>query len=256
MVGSFRDRFFTPRVARAITSPAGILLAGAGAALGILGGLPLAAAAAVGAAAYGVRVAVAIPRRPAGERIDAFAVGDPWRRFVIDAQQAKQRFDRAVRGVRPGPLQDRLAEVGSRIADGVVECWRIAKQGHALEAAWRQLDTRTIEAELRQVHADQNEASEPRTQEALARTRRALESQLASAERIAQVARDAGDRLRVLNAQLDEAVARAIELSVPATDASDLSPLTADVENVVGELESLRLALEETGGGAAASAGA
>lgn len=245
---AFRDRFFTPRVARAITSPSGVLLLGAGTALGILGGLPILAATAVGAVAYGARVAAAIPRRPAGERIDPFAVGDPWRRAVIDAQQAKERFDRAVRGVRPGPLRERLSEVGGRIADGVVECWRIAKQGDALEHAWRQLDTRTIQAELQQVSADERHTSDPRSRDALARARAALESQLGSAERIAQVARDATDRLRVLNAQLDEAVARAIELSVPSTDASALSPLSADVDNVVGELESLRLALEETGG--------
>ena len=60
------------------------------------------------------------------------------------------------------------------------------------------------------------------------------------------MSRDAGTRLRVLNAQMDEAVARAVELSVTAADGSDLSPLSADVESLVGELESLRLALEET----------
>jgi len=41
---SFRDRFFTPPVARAMTSPLGILLAGVGAAVGIVvGGGPLGA---------------------------------------------------------------------------------------------------------------------------------------------------------------------------------------------------------------------
>lgn len=68
----------------------------------------------------------------------------------------------------------------------------------------------------------------------------------AGVERIAGVSRDAGSRLRVLNAQMDEAVARAVELSVTAADGSDLSPLSADVESLVSELESLRLALEET----------
>src|SRR6185503_11886082 len=45
---SFRDRFLTPPVARAITSPTGILLAGAGASAAILVGLPLAAIIGVG----------------------------------------------------------------------------------------------------------------------------------------------------------------------------------------------------------------
>ena len=53
---SFRDRFFTPPVARAITSPSGILLAGATVSAGILVGLPLAGVLAVGAAAFAARV--------------------------------------------------------------------------------------------------------------------------------------------------------------------------------------------------------
>ncbi|MBA3605267.1 MAG: hypothetical protein H0W46_04705, partial [Acidimicrobiia bacterium] len=50
---SLRDRFFTPRVAKAIMSPLGIVLFGAGAAASILAGLPLAVAAGVGALAWG-----------------------------------------------------------------------------------------------------------------------------------------------------------------------------------------------------------
>ena len=42
---SFRDRFFTPKVAQAIMSPGGILLAGAGAAVAIIAGAPLVVAA-------------------------------------------------------------------------------------------------------------------------------------------------------------------------------------------------------------------
>ena len=59
---SFRDRFFTPKVARAMMSPLGIVLAGAGAAAGIVVGLPLVAAAGVGALAWGGRVLAAVPK--------------------------------------------------------------------------------------------------------------------------------------------------------------------------------------------------
>ena len=52
----------------------------------------------------------------------------------------------------------------------------------------------------------------------------------------------------MLNAQLDEAVARAVELSVNTTDVSALGPLSQDVESLVGELETLRQALDETRG--------
>jgi hypothetical protein len=54
------------------------------------------------------------------------------------------------------------------------------------------------------------------------------------------------DRLRLLDAQLGEAVTRAIELSVRPDGGSDLETLGADVDTLVHELESLRVALDET----------
>src|SRR5687768_11305380 len=94
---SFRDRFFTPQTARAITSPTAILLAGVGASAGIVVGLPIAAAAAIGAAAYGVKVALGIPRGMA-EKIDIEQLRNPWRQFVVEALVAQRRYDKAVKG--------------------------------------------------------------------------------------------------------------------------------------------------------------
>ena len=53
------------------------------------------------------------------------------------------------------------------------------------------------------------------------------------------------------NARLDEAVARAYELSVQASDVADLGGLGNDVDNLVVEMEALRQGLEEAGGQAA-----
>ena len=109
---SLRDRFFTPPVARAMMSPSGILLAGAGAAAGILAfGNPIGALA-LAALAWAGRVGFSVPRNPRGERIDPFTLGEPWRRFVQGAMQAEARFDQAVRSARSGPLRDRLEEIG------------------------------------------------------------------------------------------------------------------------------------------------
>ncbi|MDQ3974558.1 MAG: hypothetical protein M3276_09545, partial [Actinomycetota bacterium] len=80
------------------------------------------------------------------------------------------------------------------------------------------------------------------------RTVQALAAQLESTERIAAVARDTRDRLRLLDARLDEAVARAVELSLRAGDPIELGGLGDDVDSLVGEMETLRQALEETGG--------
>jgi hypothetical protein len=248
------EQFRTPAVARAVVSPSAFLLAGAGAALAIVGGVPLAGAAAIGAACWAGRVAIAGLRRrgPRQEVIDPFAVGEPWRRFVQDAQSADRRFDDTVRHTKPGPLRDRLTEMGQRINDGVRECWRIACQGASLQKGLQQFDIKDIRRELAGIQAELRDA-DGSTKASLQRTRQALEAQNATYERIEGIWQDARDKLRVLNAQLDEAVARAIELSLSSSDSSDLTSLAGDVDSLVGDLESLRQALEETEGATGAA---
>jgi hypothetical protein len=255
-VQALPERYKSRATAEALTSPSAIVLAGAGAAAAILGGLPLLAAAGVGAAAWAARVAFALPRRKPVERIEPRLVAEPWRGFVKEAIAAQTRFDRTVGRMRPGPLQDRLRDVGQRLADGVRECWRIACQGNELQGAYQQLDVAAVGQELQQLEAEKRAAShgDRDHSDSIDRAIAAVRAQLSSAKRIGDVAQDAVDRLRVLNAQLDEAVARAVELSVSADSVGDLAPLGADVDSLVGELESLRQGLEETGGAARGTA--
>lgn len=247
MLEHLPERARTPAVARAVTSPSAVLLAAAGMSAAILGGLPIAAAAVVGVLAWGARVALAVPRRPREERIDPFTLGEPWRRLVGDALKARSRFDQTVDQARPGPLRDRLVELGARLDDGVRECWRIARQGDALESALGRLDRQGAQRELAELRGEIGRSGAAE-RAPLERAEAAVRAQVAAAERMERVARDARTRLRVLDAQLDEAVARAVELSLSAHDSADLTPLSADVDSLVGELEALRLAMEETSG--------
>lgn len=241
------ERVRTRPVAEAVVSPSGILMAGAAAAAAIAFAplwpitAPIAAV-----AAWAARVALAVPRTPKADRVDPRKLRDPWQHYVLDAQHAKAKFSASVARAKPGPMQDRLNDLGRRIDQAVSECWGIACQGDALELALTQLDPRTVHAELREVEEDRSRTRDAATVQALDRTAAALGAQLASAERLAGVARDASNRLRVLNAQLDEAVARAVELTLRTNDAGALSPLTQDVDSLVSEMESLRQALEET----------
>lgn len=253
MAGRFRDRFFTPAVARAITSPSAIVLAGAGASLGILAGLPAAAAAGLGAAAYAGRVALAMPRRSRAERLDSAAVdalGQPWAGFVREALDAQRRYARAVAAAGPGPLQERLVDIGGRIDTGVRECMRIARHGAELDRALHELERADqVRSRLAEVQRERG-AVGPGSQH-LDKTAEALHAQLESIERITDVARSTQDRLRLLDARLDEAVARAVELSLRAGDPMELGGLGSDVDALVGQMEALRQALEETDGTAA-----
>jgi hypothetical protein len=244
---SLRDRFFSPPVARAIISPSGILALGVGASLGILTGGGAIAAVVVGLAAFAGRVGLAIPRTPQDERIDPFTLAEPWRHYVQDALQAHARVKEAVQGARSGPTKDRLREIDERVSTGVLEVWRIARRGHDLVDARRRLDPDAIR---RDIAATEASAGQPGASDAtLERTMESLRAQLATLERLERVIGDADSRLRLLNARLDEAAARTIELAVQAHDASDLGGLGDDVDQMVDEMEALRQAIEETSGG-------
>ena len=241
MALSFRDRFLTPPVARAILSPLGIVLFGVGAAGGILLGAPLAAAAAVGAAGWGAQVLAAVPRGRTSERVEPFALSEPWRTYVVAAQDSKKRFDDVVSGMAKGPTRDRLAAMDERLDDGIDESWKIAKRGHDISRALSAMSSSKAEAELADLRFSIG-ASRPPT-ESEAHLIEALQSQIDARSRLESTASQAMDRLRLLDARFDELVARAIEVSVGAGD-SDL--LRNDVNGLVTELEALRMAIEET----------
>ncbi|MFV0307041.1 MAG: hypothetical protein ACK5OX_04790 [Desertimonas sp.] len=239
---SLRDRFFTPKVAEAIMSPAGIVMAGAGAAIGVATGLPLLVAAGIGVAAWGARVlaAVGVGGDGAASHRRLGDLADPWRGYVQEAVDAKKRFDHVVADVAPGPLRDRLAGLSGRLDDGVDESWRIARRGDEIVAAINTINTEAAQREL----SDLRRAigSRPPT-EAETDTIAALDAQLASAKRLGELATRSRDRLRLLDARFDELVARTVEVSVGGGDTEGLGD---DVDGLVNELEALRIAMEET----------
>src|SRR5205085_11990342 len=119
MLERLPERARTPAMARAMMAPSAILLAGAGTAAAILAGVPLAAAAAVGALAWAGKVALAIPRKDKRPDMNPATVRDPWRSLVRQALKAEARFNETVRQTRSGPLRDRLAEVSAQVSVAV-----------------------------------------------------------------------------------------------------------------------------------------
>src|SRR5688572_21457891 len=96
---SFRDRFFTPKVAQAIMSPLGIVLFGAVTAGVILTGLPIVVAPLAGAAAWGGNVLRQMPRDAEPFEADPLKLDNPWATYVGQARQARARFHDVVRSM-------------------------------------------------------------------------------------------------------------------------------------------------------------
>lgn len=240
----FRDRFFTRRTAEAILAPSSILAAGAGVAAGILiAGPAIGVAAALGAVAYAGTVLAKMPRaaRSTDSDIDPRRLREPWRQHVREALEAEQRFAAAVSATPDGPLHDRLDSMGERVAAAVNECWRIANRGQQLEEALAQLGS-----------IDQLQRKLARaTSDGVAK---AIRSQIDTYGRIAQTAIDARERLQLLEARLDESVARAVEVGLRAGDPVEIGLLDDDIESVVTEMEALRRGMEETAGHAVSGA--
>jgi hypothetical protein len=238
MSPSFRDRFFTPQVARAMTSPLGLGLGVAGAAIGFATGLGIPGAIVLAAAGWGGRVLAAIPRRrERAVRIDPFTLSEPWRRYVQGSLSAQARFQRAVDATPDGPLRVHLADISRRLQHAINEVWSVASSGDRIDAGLATLDATGARAQLARLEKDPAGAE-------TAATREALEARLATATRMQQVSTEARDRLRLLDARLNELVARGVELSVSG-GVSLVSGLGDDVDSLVSESETLRQALDE-----------
>lgn len=236
-----RDRFDTPRTARAILSwriAAGIVVAGVAALVGV----PLIGVLAIGAAAYAVLVGVAVAR-PATSRpataIDPFTLGEPWRQIVQGAQSAGRKLQATVDGVPAGPLRDRLRTIITQIDHGIEEVWLVSRQGDAIDDSIRTLDPTALRARL--ATAEQRAAADPSTDAAAAVE--SLRSQIATVDRLRAQSEATAASLRLTQTRLDELVARANEVKVGAADTERYS---RDVDDMVLQLEALRQAVEET----------
>jgi hypothetical protein len=237
------------RLAEAIMSPSSLLLGGA------VGGIAIAAAGPGGLVAGVAAWLFATTRKlkpkevlrgaSAPKRIDPFAINDPWRASVMNAMGAQMRFDRAVDSTSKGALRERLAGIRDKVGEAVEQCWTIAVQGDQLDDAIRELDVRDQANNLKIAEEQIRRNSDPNRVGSLEARRDAIRSQLESANRLVELSQSTEDRLRQLNAQLDELVVRGIELSVTGSS-EDLTDLGIGVDSVLTEMEAVRQAMTET----------
>jgi hypothetical protein len=246
------------RLAKALLSPWALLSGlGIGGALIATGNTVAGLVAGIGAWVVGVAVALRSSKpqgqraaqRASSDRVDPFAVGEPWRRYVQSSQSARTRFSAAVDSTPSGPLRDRLESIGERIDEAAREIWVLAKDGHTLNGALKAVNI----TEINQRVASSTEALQGAAPERVASLQASLDSAIArqqSAVRLSAQRTSLEDRLRELDGKLQELSARGVELSVSGSTADadpGLDTLRSDVDNVIVEMEALRQAMVETG---------
>lgn len=228
---AFKDRFYTPKTARAILGWPILVGVAVAAATTLLGWHPVLGIG-FGLAVYASMVGVAMPRTRT-ERIDPFTVQEPWRQFVQGAQRAAGRLQATIDDVDDGPIKTRMQGVREKLEHGLGETWEIAQRGHEIDQAVHRLDPTALRSKLDTLRQTAD------AEAAIA----SVEAQLASVERLKEQSTRTANRLRLAQTRLDELVARAAEISVGA---GDTDAYEHDVEDLVVELEGLRLAVEET----------
>lgn len=180
---------------------------------------------------------LAAGRRPTRVRTpprDPFTLSEPWRHNVVAVQRACRRLRHTLGEIDPGPLHGRLQSIVERLDHGVEETWRIARRGDEIDAAIRRLDPTALRERRRALLAADG-AAHPEAIES-------LDSQLATVGRLRDRSEAMSDRLRVSVTRFDELTARATEI---ALGAGDVDSYGDDLDGLIIELESLRLAAEE-----------
>lgn len=169
--------------------------------------------------------------------IDPFALSEPWRQLVQRAQRSERELGRIVAGADAGPLRDRLAQIVERLDGGVQETWRIARRGDAVDDTVRRLDPVALRSRLQSVR--QAALSPDERDDAVA----AVESQLATVERLQRQSAQVQRSLELAQLRVEELVGRAAEVSLGT---ADTDAYASDVNDLVIELEAIRLAIDET----------
>lgn len=237
---SFRDRFFTPATAKAILSWR--ILLGIGVAVGLaFTSIGIPAAIGIGLLAYVGSVVIAMPKETKAPQIDPFTLSEPWRQMVQGAQRARSHLHETVRATSPGPLRDRLDAIVGKLDQALAECWAIARRGDEIDGAVNRLDPTALRSKLGTLRAKIQPDAVPSGDLAAAIT--SVEDQLASADRLKELSAQTAGRLRLTQTRLDELVARTAEVSIGA---SDTDAYAHDVDDLVIEIEAMRLAVEDT----------
>lgn len=177
--------------------------------------------------------------------VDPSTVGERWRAEVISAVAAARRYGSIVERTAPGPVRDRLSQMGDEVTAAVRAVHRVAVETDHREATLGELGPDEITRRLKDARRDLGRAEDDGRDTSLLRaTVESLDRQLGAVHTVWDAVERAREELHVLRLRLDEIVTLAGAVASQLRDPAD-----GRLDAVAQELDGLRSALDDLASG-------
>jgi hypothetical protein len=231
-----------------IRDPWALVLGGVAGGLGWAVGLPVAAAAGIGAAVYGIKVLSGslVNRQPAstqGELAVRSQSTEGW--WLERAQRAAKSFRGLSGSAQPGPIADRLAAMNDQVTGTLDGVRRLAGQASAVGEALGRIDARRLADEAGRLQAQARSATNEDVRTETARSLDSVSEQLDVFRRLQEAASKLQARMESAVLGLEGLVARLVEVLALAQTQSPVEGAQR-IDVLADELEGLRAGLAET----------
>ncbi|MGH9194409.1 MAG: hypothetical protein ACRD1T_01550 [Acidimicrobiia bacterium] len=233
-----------------LRDPRGLLLAGITGGLAWAAGVPVLAAAGVGAAVYGIKVAVgaALVRsgRPRSARRLPIRSNSPEDRWLRRASRALKRFEALQGSVRPGPVAEKCEAIGREAENAIEAMVRLAGQVSAVSSALSHVDGQLLRSEEERLREELKRQYSEEIRRELEKSTESIQEQLDVHGRLQQAGSALLARMESSTIGLEGLVARLAEI-LALTETSGGGPEgLKQIDELSLELEGLRTGLIET----------
>lgn len=242
-------------MARALTTPSTIIVAGAAAAAALAAGLPGAVVGGLAALAYAIKAALTVARPKELAKVIFPDIGIDLSRLdptglvqMQEALLARQSYRNSLHDCPAGPFKERFSDMGDKVDDAVEGLYKLVLRAQSLRRYLSRSPAAAKTQELARAKANLRNYPSGMTHDQIGAQVEALEEQLASRQRIEAAYQGAVAKIGATTARLEQLSAQLTEIVLlsdeRAADAA-LPGARNDVANLVEELDSVRLALDE-----------
>jgi hypothetical protein len=230
-----------------LRDPWALVLGGLAGGLGWAAGIPVLAAAGIGAAVLGVKVlaGTAMNRSAHGGDGPSIPRGSPEDTWIRRGERAVAQIRREVAAAGPGPFAEECTHVEGQATAALTDVRRLAGQGAGLRQALAQVEAVGLSADEARLSSDLERTTDPEIRGEVQRSLDSIRAQLGVQDRLRQAFDRVMARLQSLVIGLEGLMARLTEVLAIARSRSPLAG-AQQVEGVARELEALREGLQET----------